>query len=97
MEVIDEQIQTPINWYFTSAPAITIVYRTSSERFDVSNFYSLDNWMFLLTMGWGTFTMLYAIRLGCSNCGARQVVPGLSIFSLRWPQDKCCKCGVEIK
>lgn len=76
---------------------ITVIHNTSSNEFDASNFYQLENWTYWLGMGWGIFAIAYVIKLACPNCGAQQVIRELSIFSLRWPQDQCHKCGAKIE
>lgn len=76
---------------------ITVVHITSSNNFDASNFYHLKNWTYWLGMGWGIFAIVYVVKLSCPNCGARQVLRGLSVFSLRCPQDQCHKCGARIE
>ena len=53
-------------------------------------------------LGWlgltfGSGVIIYAFSLRCKSCGALQVFRGISIFSLRWPQDNCWKCGYEIR
>jgi predicted RNA-binding Zn-ribbon protein involved in translation (DUF1610 family) len=76
---------------------ITAIHKTSPDNFDASNFYHVDNWTYWLGMGWGIFAIVYAIKLACPYCGAKQVLRGLSVFSLRWPQDQCHKCGAKIE
>ncbi len=76
---------------------ITIIHNTSESRFDASNFFQAANITYWLGMGWGLFALIYAIKLGCADCGARQVFRGFSVFSLRWPQDNCHQCGRKIK
>ena len=76
---------------------ITVIHKGMPNTFDETNFYHISNWTFWLGMSWGTFTFVYALRLGCNQCGARQVFRGISIFSLRWPQDNCHKCGAVVE
>lgn len=64
---------------------------------------SMDSW--LQEAGWhywlgllvGIATVAYAFSLSCSNCGAKQVFRGWSIWDLRWPDTQCWKCnhGIE--
>lgn len=76
---------------------ITLVHRYKTSTFDDSNFYYLSNWSYWLGMAWGIFVMLYALRLGCSKCGARQVMRGFLLTSWRWPEDNCHNCGSKIE
>ncbi len=36
--------------------------------------------------------VIYAFTLSCNHCGARQVLRGISILDLRWPENRCWKC-----
>ena len=76
---------------------VTIIHKSIPDKFDETDFYYLSNWSYWTGMGWGIFTIIYALRLGCTSCGARQVFRGFSIFSLRWPEETCHKCGSIIE
>jgi len=76
---------------------VTVIHKTSTTSFDATNFYYLENWTYWLGMSWGIFAIVYAFKLSCPQCGSRQVFRGLSVFSLRWPQDHCHKCGAKIE
>lgn len=76
---------------------LTLLHNLSPNQHNSTNFYLLSNWTYWLGMSWGIFTMIYAFSLGCKACGTRQVFRGLSILSLRWPEDKCHRCGEKIE
>jgi hypothetical protein len=76
---------------------ITVIHNTNVGSVDVTDLFQLGNVTYLLGMGWGLFAFVYAIKLGCPQCGARQVFRSLSIFSVRWPQEHCHKCGAKIE
>lgn len=77
--------------------SITLIHQTSSSSFNATNFNHLENWTYWLGLMWGIFAIAYAIKLGCPQCGAKQVFRGLNVFALRWPQDDCYKCGAKIE
>ena len=56
-------------------------------------------WHFIAALGLGIFIVIYALSIRCSNqnCKERQVFRGWSIFDLSWPEDKCYKCGRNLK
>jgi predicted RNA-binding Zn-ribbon protein involved in translation (DUF1610 family) len=76
---------------------LTVLHNLISRDVSAENFYFINNWTYYLVMSWGVFIVIYALRLNCPNCGAMQVIRGISILSLRWPEAKCHKCGVEIE
>lgn len=56
-------------------------------------------WHFVVALTLGIFIVVYALSIKCSNqnCRERQAFRGWSIFDLRWPEEKCHKCGRRIE
>ena len=63
---------------------------------DMENWIHEAGWHYWLGLTFGSGIIIYAFSLRCKSCGAGQVIRNMSIFSLRWPQDECWKCGNEI-
>jgi len=56
-------------------------------------------WHFIAALGLGIAIVIYAFSIRCSNqnCRERQVFRGWSIFDLRWPEERCYKCGYHME
>lgn len=56
-------------------------------------------WHFITALTLGIFIFAYALSIKCpnQNCRERQVFRGWSIFELRWPENKCYKCGCSME
>ncbi len=76
---------------------LIVINKLFGIDFKQESFFTLSNWTYWLAIGWSLALALYALRLSCPHCGAKQVFRGFSAFDLRWPQDKCHRCGAEIK
>jgi magnesium-transporting ATPase (P-type) len=56
------------------------------------------SWHFWIGLLFGIFVILYAISLRCPNpaCHRMQVFRGISVFDIKWPNDKCYSCGTHL-
>ena len=56
------------------------------------------SWHFWLGLGFGVFAFVYALSLRCPSptCRRMQVFRGLSVFNVRWPEEKCYFCGTAL-
>lgn len=74
---------------------ITIIHKFYGIH-GVEDWYRITNWSYWLAMGWGSFIIFYAFKIRCIHCHSGQVFRGFSAFDIRWPQDRCYKCGEAI-
>ncbi|MCP5002947.1 MAG: hypothetical protein GY941_03210 [Planctomycetes bacterium] len=77
--------------------AITAFHKFYESTYLHENPFHYSNWTYYLGMVFGIFVVGYAFFLSCPDCGVKQVFRGWSIFDLRWPEDKCYKCGGTIE
>lgn len=58
---------------------------------------TINDWHYILPLGFGFFIVVYALNIKCNKCNARQVFRGWSIFDLRFPEEKCYRCGAPLE
>ena len=77
---------------------ITIVHIVLRETTQINENILGLSWHFWLALGFGLFVFYYAFSLCCPNptCGCRQIFRGWSIYDLRWPENKCYRCGTSL-
>ncbi len=72
---------------------LIILHNTIYQSGEISdNWLNEIGWCYWAGLSLGVFIAIYAFLLSCSHCGSRQVLRGISILDLRWPEDKCWKC-----
>ncbi len=64
----------------------------SHKMLNDPNEVNFVTWHYLSALGFGVFIVIFALKLGCPHCGARQVFRGWSIFDIRWPENDCHGC-----
>lgn len=77
---------------------LTLVHITLREPTAINENILASPWHFWLGLSFGVFVFIYALSLRCSipTCHRMQVFRGLSIFDIKWPEDKCYSCGTHL-
>lgn len=75
---------------------LIILYKISESLGYAQGIDFWKNWLFILTLGFGIFTAIYALNLRCQACHSGQVFRGISFFSIRWPSKNCYKCDESL-
>lgn len=77
---------------------VLIVICKLFERSDSNLYLFIHNWYFWAPLAFGIFVFFYAFNIRCPDrfCNARQVFRGLSFFDIRFPGDKCYRCGANM-
>jgi len=70
--------------------AFDVALREESESF--------MSWHFVAALVFGAIVLVYAYSIRCPaiNCGAQQLIRGWSIFDIRFPGERCYKCGTGL-
>lgn len=76
---------------------ITLLHRSNISNFEGDDWFHLSNWTYWLGMLFGTYVVVFAFKLHCSQCRVRQVFRSFNLLDFRWPQDKCHKCGCKVE